>query len=202
MLQLFRNHPAPTSSSSSSSSSSLFTSIFGYSTNHAKENNDILSLTLAGNHKVGFEDILYIIKQYQKCTKNLRPSTLHHHHCHRTYWLVNTLPANQQDVLISHTIPYHGEEDMFNDVLNDLSKKPHEYFIVIYGKNNTDDTVDKKYKQLIDFGFTNVFVYYGGLFEWTLLQDVYGSEHFPTTTTTTTTTNDLLYWGPSSKFMG
>lgn len=195
MLQLFRNPPTPRTSAPHSS---LFTSIFGYSANHAKENDDILSLTLAGNHKVGFEDVLYILKSYKVvggCTKNRRPPNLHHPH--RNYWLVNTLPATQQEVLIPHTIPYHGEEEMFNDVLNDMSKKPHEYFIVIYGKNNTDDTVDKKYKQLIDLGFSQVFIYYGGLFEWTLLQDVYGSEHFPTTTTNN---NDLLYWAPSSKF--
>ena len=29
--------------------------------------------------------------------------------------------------------------------------------------------------------FTNVFIYPGGLFEWLLLQDIYGFDDFPTT---------------------
>ena len=39
----------------------------------------------------------------------------------------------------------------------------------------------KKYEQLVALGFTNVYVYVGGMFEWLLLQDIYGSELFPTT---------------------
>ena len=53
--------------------------------------------------------------------------------------------------------------------------------IIVYGKNNTDDTAEKKYQQLIDLGFSNVYLYYGGLFEWLLLQDIYGETEFPTT---------------------
>ena len=213
MLQLFRNHSSrPTTTvasytSSSSRPSSLFTTLFGQH-DDAKENGDILALTLAGNHKVGFEDILYIIKHHQmssSSTKNKKHPSLSTAP-YRHYWLVNTLPVTQQDVLIPHTIPCHGEEDLVNNVLNDLSKNPHQYCIVIYGKNNTDDTVDKKYKQFLDFGFIHVFIYYGGLFEWTLLQDVYGSEHFPTTKETsggskTATTVDLLHWSPSAKLL-
>ena len=30
-------------------------------------------------------------------------------------------------------------------------------------------------------GFKNVFIYNGGLFEWLLLQDIYGEDNFPTT---------------------
>jgi len=30
-------------------------------------------------------------------------------------------------------------------------------------------------------GFTNVYVYPGGIFEWLLLQDIYGENEFPTT---------------------
>jgi len=40
----------------------------------------------------------------------------------------------------------------------------------------------KKYRQLVDLGFSNVYIYTGGLFEWLLLQDIYGSTEFPTTT--------------------
>ena len=53
--------------------------------------------------------------------------------------------------------------------------------IIIYGKNNNDETVIKKYNQLIKLGFINVYIYLGGLFEWLLLQDIYGKDEFPTT---------------------
>ena len=52
--------------------------------------------------------------------------------------------------------------------------------IVIYGKNCNDDTVEKKYNQLLSIGFYNIFVYNGGMFEWLMLQDIYGIEMFPT----------------------
>jgi hypothetical protein len=41
--------------------------------------------------------------------------------------------------------------------------------------------MQKKYQQLLTLGFYNVFVYMGGLFEWLMLQDIYGKELFPTT---------------------
>ena len=53
--------------------------------------------------------------------------------------------------------------------------------IYVYGKHNLDETAYKKYEQLIQLGFTNAYLYIGGLFEWLLLQDIYGDEDFPTT---------------------
>jgi hypothetical protein len=53
--------------------------------------------------------------------------------------------------------------------------------IIIYGKNSNDEKIYKKYQQLVSLGFTNVYVYVGGMFEWLLLQDIYGGELFPTT---------------------
>jgi hypothetical protein len=53
--------------------------------------------------------------------------------------------------------------------------------IVIYGKNAGDIRVDHKYNQLWKLGFTDIYIYLGGLFEWLLLQDIYGMEEFPTT---------------------
>jgi hypothetical protein len=38
-----------------------------------------------------------------------------------------------------------------------------------------DLSVYKKYAQLKSLGFTNVSIYMGGLFEWALLQEVYGT---------------------------
>jgi hypothetical protein len=53
--------------------------------------------------------------------------------------------------------------------------------IVVYGKNTTDITAEKKYDQLLRLGFSNVYIYSGGMFEWLLLQDIYGSSEFSTT---------------------
>ena len=47
--------------------------------------------------------------------------------------------------------------------------------------NANDNSTLTKYEQLVKLGFYNVFVYPGGMFEWLLLQDVYGDELFATT---------------------
>ena len=52
--------------------------------------------------------------------------------------------------------------------------------IIIYGLNSSDINVHKKYSQLIGLGFTDVYIYNGGLFEWLLLQDIYGKDLFKT----------------------
>ena len=54
--------------------------------------------------------------------------------------------------------------------------------IIIYGVNACDDSVIKKYNQLYALGFINLYIYCGGIFEWLLLQDIYGEEAFKTTT--------------------
>ena len=46
--------------------------------------------------------------------------------------------------------------------------------------NHKDITIIKKYSQLKKLGFTNIHIYFGGLFEWLLLKEVYGSGNFPT----------------------
>lgn len=53
--------------------------------------------------------------------------------------------------------------------------------IIVYGLNDCDESVIQKYKQLKKLGFTNVYVYLGGMFEWILLQDIYGDSNFKTT---------------------
>ena len=52
--------------------------------------------------------------------------------------------------------------------------------IILYGKNSTDNLCDKKYKQLCELGFSEVYIYAGGMFEWLLLQDIYSNNEFPT----------------------
>jgi len=93
------------------------------------------------------------------------------------YVLINTLLDNKQHCLIPTTINYHEEEDVINSLLNNNS----DIEIIIYGMNNNDESVVKKYKQLISLGFQNIYIYLGGMFEWLLLQEVYGNDHFPTT---------------------
>jgi len=93
------------------------------------------------------------------------------------YLIINTMLINEQKCLIRNTVSYDQEENLINDMLTKgISKK-----IVIYGKNDLDESTDKKYQQLVSLGFSEVYVYRGGMFEWLLLQDIYGATEFPTT---------------------
>ena len=80
--------------------------------------------------------------------------------------------------------PAYGtcEIDKEVELINQCLKSKLNTLIIIYGKNNNDLTVITKFNQLKSLGFSNVYMYLGGLFEWLLLQDVYGNENFPTTT--------------------
>jgi hypothetical protein len=111
--------------------------------------------------KIGFEDVKYAIQ-----------NNINH-------IIINTLPITEQQCLILNTIPIHIEEKLINEILN--SYEPIQKKIIIYGKNTCDSTVDVKYKQLEDLGFKDIYVYSGGLFEWLLLQDIYGKDEFPST---------------------
>ena len=91
--------------------------------------------------------------------------------------LINTLPINMQDCLIIGTIPVNNEES----VVNSLLSKNKSCTIIIYGKNSNDESIYKKFKQLKKLGFKSAKLYIGGLFEWLLLQDVYGDDEFKTT---------------------
>lgn len=92
--------------------------------------------------------------------------------------LISTLPQNEQSCLISKTIPSSDEESVINKALSMYYKK---ITIYVYGKNSHDMTIVSKAKQLMELGFSNVYVYVGGLFEWLLLQEIYGSENIKTT---------------------
>jgi hypothetical protein len=110
--------------------------------------------------KINFEDIQYCINKPNE------------------YIIINTLPISEQDCLIKNTLAYEQEEKTINDLLNnyDLNNKK----IIIYGKNTNDETAEKKYSQLRTLGFSEIYLYSGGLFEWLLLQDIYGNAEFPT----------------------
>jgi hypothetical protein len=108
--------------------------------------------------KIGFEDIKYLLSRGNK------------------YIIINTLSELDQDCLIKGTTLPKQEVDIINKALANPNLT-----IVIYGKNSNDDDIYKKYHKLINLGFTNVYVYPGGIFEWLLLQDIYGENEFPTT---------------------
>ena len=124
--------------------------------------------------KVNFEDIKEVIKQTNK------------------FILINTLKIDQQECLITGTIDVTKEEGIINNCL----KYNKSVKIILYGKNSNEVSLFKKYEQLTNLGFTNVYLYPGGLFEWLCLQDIYGYEEFPTTTKEL----DILKFKPSSGF--
>ena len=95
----------------------------------------------------------------------------------KDYIIINTLSENKQSCLICGTLDMKNEEEILNTYL----KSNKSIKIIVYGMNSQDTSVNKKYEQLISLGFYNVFIYNGGLFEWLLLQDIYGKELFLTT---------------------
>ena len=92
------------------------------------------------------------------------------------FLLINTLNTSRQDVLIKNTVSVNKEEEL----INQLIKSNQNINIIVYDENANAPNLMKKYEQLIGLGFVNVFIYPGGLFEWLLLQDIYGYDNFPT----------------------
>jgi uncharacterized protein (DUF1919 family) len=105
--------------------------------------------------------------------------------------LINTLNYDKQECLIKNSIVASSEEDIINKYL----KTNKSIKIVIYGENCSDNKVIHKYNQLYNLGFVNIYVYLGGIFEWLLLQDIYGDEEFPTTSKII----DILKYGKLAK---
>lgn len=94
------------------------------------------------------------------------------------YLIINTLDITNQECLIKNTILPNKEVEELNKYLKENKKIK----IVIYGENCSDNKVVDKYNQLYKLGFINLYVYIGGIFEWLLLQEIYGEDEFPTTT--------------------
>lgn len=109
--------------------------------------------------KINFEDMQFALKNPE------------------LYLIINTLPLNEQQCLIIGTLDANLEEQTINELLKNNTN----IRIIIYGKNCNDETTEKKYTQLTNIGFYNIYLYNGGLFEWLLLQDIYGNDIFPTT---------------------
>ena len=91
------------------------------------------------------------------------------------YILINTLGETEQKCLIKGTTSAQEEVDKVEKMRKDNG------MIIIYGKNGNDEKIYEKYMQLIKLGHKKTYIYVGGLFEWLLLQDIYGNDHFPTT---------------------
>jgi len=108
------------------------------------------------------------------------------------YLLINTLPLTNQACLIKGTTDAAEEEDMINEM---IAHDEMDRIIVVYGSNSCDTTTEKKLQELCDVGFRRVYIYSGGLFEWLLLQDIYGEAEF----TTTAKIVDLLAYQPSRR---
>lgn len=110
--------------------------------------------------KINYEDIQYVIRNSEANT------------------LINTLTESEQGCLLPNTVNIHKESELINTFIRTNHKSVK---IIIYGQNCNDETVYEKYKQLVSLGFYNVYIYTGGLFEWLMLQDIYGATEFPTT---------------------
>ena len=90
--------------------------------------------------------------------------------------LINTLPLTRQDCLIKGTLKALIEVEYMNKILKTNKNKE----IIVYGIHHTDLTVITKYNQLKKLGFKNVHIYFGGMYEWLLLQEVFGVINFQT----------------------
>jgi len=110
--------------------------------------------------KINYEDVQHVIKNTEG------------------HLLINTLSNSEQTCLITNTININNEENIINTYLKRGAK---DIKIIIYGKNSNDEKLYNKYNQLTSLGFRNVYIYTGGLFEWLMLQDIYGDVEFPTT---------------------
>jgi len=109
-------------------------------------------------NKVNFEDIQWIIRG------------------NTPFLLINTLSKENQSCLIKGTISVDQEVVIINKILKNKKMR-----IIVYGRNTNDNRIIHKYKQLIGLGFSQTYIYPGGLFEWLCLQDIYGIAEFPTT---------------------
>ena len=110
--------------------------------------------------KINFEDIQYVLKNPE------------------SHLLINTLLETEQNCLLPNTVHASQEEIIINKYLKNGLKN---IKIIIYGRNCNDEKIYLKYSQLSSLGFYNVYIYTGGLFEWLILQDIYGIQEFPTT---------------------
>lgn len=98
-------------------------------------------------------------------------------HCvERKYTIITVMKYDDNLCLIKGTVPIINEESIINEIYNKDLSTP----IVIYGYNSCDENIIKKYIQLKELGFKNIYIYPGGMFEWLLLQDIYTDKYIKT----------------------
>jgi hypothetical protein len=129
---------------------------------------------MGSNHsknKINYEDLQYACKNaFHNETNNNNG---------KKYAIINTMDKNWQSCLIQNTVGIQDEEEIINGILK--NKYSSDITVIVYGANSNDETIHSKYEQLVKLGIKNVFIYMGGMFEWLLLQDIYGRDLFPTT---------------------
>ena len=123
---------------------------------------------------VGFEDVKHAIR--------VGPTK---------FILINTF---EQDSMIQGTVSSDKEETVINAQLTDYTKP--DIPIIVYGRNSVDDSVDRKEKQLRALGLEEIYIYRGGMFEWLLLGDVFGTDEFPVSVKVV----DILKFAPGHRF--
>ena len=109
--------------------------------------------------------------------------------------IINVLPLHEQDCLIYGTIEAQQEEYILNQMIQSITTPDKK--IIVYGKHCNDGAIDTKIDQLQNLGLTEIFIYRGGLFEWMLLQDIYGDAEFSTTKKVL----DLLRFKPTTTLL-
>jgi hypothetical protein len=114
------------------------------------------------------------------------------------FLLISTLDAANQNHVIKSTISAQEEEERINEIISGKNDDAENIMLVVYGKHVTDEKVITKYNQLKGLGFSTVLVYPGGMFEWLLLQDIYGADLFPITSTNKCRDIDILEYRPPS----
>jgi len=113
--------------------------------------------------KIGFEDMKIVLNS----------------RINNEYLIINTMPIHFQNNLILGTINALLEESVINRIIENYEMSSIK--IILYGINSQDNSPEKKSEQFASLGFTEIYIYTGGMFEWLLLQEIYSESEFPTT---------------------
>lgn len=169
--------------------------------------------------RVGFEDVQRCIYESAKFCVHHRLNPIHEWNINHfdkelpNWFLINTMKnvPEYQSCVLPYTIPPDLEETIMNWMIK--HKRMSTCKIIVYGLNTCDAIPEQKYTQLKKLGFT-VYIYQGGMFEWLLLQDIYGDcrtngeliditqfPHFDEIEFPTTQKNmDILRYRPATRF--
>ncbi len=90
--------------------------------------------------------------------------------------IIHIMNVSDETILIKGTLPANKEVEQINNwILNNAFENE----IYIYGYSNADfNKLLQRQKQLLGLGFKHVYIYFGGMFEWLLLRDVFGETEF------------------------